>query len=304
MSLVDLETFKKKLIDTLKKQKFEELKEENEKIETENEKNTIKEGNKSVFLVIEGIRIIEKTGEEINTLFESGEVVLPLRYEEKIEVVKELKKEKKKRKKIKETKVKKNTEIVKDIIDTSMQEENVEEEDEKKEKSEKKVEEEKIELIRLKDKFLTQEILKKEESEKGGEKKKRKKEAGLLQKVIKRKKEEEKRDLYSLVMENFNRIKNVTNERRAVILTAHVLKEFLEIKFRIPKELTYTELIDEIKQRKIEKGLKKNLMSFFENMQYLEYANMLKADVDSVLNFAMHVVENLKAVEFIEKVGE
>ena len=54
------------------------------------------------------------------------------------------------------------------------------------------------------------------------------------------------------------------------------VKEFLEVKFEISSELTYREMIDELKNRHIDLKLKNQLIEFFREMSIMIYAPVPK----------------------------
>ncbi len=128
----------------------------------------------------------------------------------------------------------------------------------------------------------------KEEKKVGGiveEEMEEKKMPGILDRVMKvvKKTTEESRSekLKRLALENLNRIRDIENEEKAIIGIAYVLKEFLEVKFEIPHELTYLELITELRERKMDPELRNRLITFFKRTAIMVYANAPKMDTVS-----------------------
>jgi IMP dehydrogenase len=70
------------------------------------------------------------------------------------------------------------------------------------------------------------------------------------------------------------RIKEIKDEKKAVVGTAYVLKEFLQIKFKINRELTYRELLEEIKGKDINKEIKDQLLDFFKRISINLYSGI------------------------------
>jgi len=100
-----------------------------------------------------------------------------------------------------------------------------------------------------------------------------------IMKMVKKTTEESKSEkLRRLALENLNRIKEIKDERKAIVGVAYVLKEFLEVKFEIPHELTYLELIKELRSGEINPDLKGTLITFFKRTSIMVYANTPKMD--------------------------
>lgn len=107
-------------------------------------------------------------------------------------------------------------------------------------------------------------------------------EPGIIDRLLKRIKkttEESPQDkLKKLALENLSRMKGAEDERKAIVGVAYVLKQFLEIKFEITNELTYSELIRELRNRPMNNELRSRLIAFFKNTSLMVYANGPKAD--------------------------
>ncbi|RLI92175.1 MAG: hypothetical protein DRO95_02855 [Candidatus Altiarchaeales archaeon] len=87
--------------------------------------------------------------------------------------------------------------------------------------------------------------------------------------------------LRRLALENLDRIKEIKDERKAIIGTAYVLKQFLEVRFKITRELTYLELVNDLKNREIDDELKRKLIAFFKRIAIMVYANVPQMDTFS-----------------------
>jgi hypothetical protein len=111
------------------------------------------------------------------------------------------------------------------------------------------------------------------------------KEPGILERIMKMLKktaEESKSDkLRRLALENLDRVKGIKDEKKAIIGVAYVLKEFLEVKFEIPHELTYLELVNELRGKSMDDNLKNKLITFFKRTSVMIYANTQKMDTFS-----------------------
>ncbi len=140
---------------------------------------------------------------------------------------------------------------------------------------EKKTDEE-IKLIDMKKEIPPKEK-KAEEKKKKKKKTEEKKEGGLITGVTKifkqTKKENREAKLERLAKENLEKIKEISDRRKAIIKVAHVLKDFLEIKLEINFSTTYGELIDILKEKKeIHDDIKKEIIGFFQRVSECEYA--------------------------------
>jgi len=153
---------------------------------------------------------------------------------------------------------------------------------------------EEVELTDLRKEFREE----KEEVEVVEEEVEEEREPGFIDRIMKmvKKTTEESRPekLRRLALENLNRIKEIKDERKAIVGVAYVLKEFLEVKFEIPHELTYLELIRELRSREINPELKGALITFFKRTSIMIYANMPKMDTFSrAYNLAEKTINEL-----------
>lgn len=136
-----------------------------------------------------------------------------------------------------------------------------------------------VELVDLRKKFREERKEKDAETEeKKEDEENRKEKPGLVAsilKIIKKAKEESRSEkLRRMSLENLGRIKEIKDEKKSIVGVAYVLKEFLQIKFKINKELTYRELLDEIKGRDIKKDIKDQLLDFFKGISMSLYAGV------------------------------
>jgi hypothetical protein len=158
-----------------------------------------------------------------------------------------------------------------------------------------------LELIDLRREFKKPE---EEEKTEASEEKKKEEEPGLLDGIIDklskltgRLREEGKAGkLKRMSLENLNKIKEVREERRAIIGVAYVLKQFLQVRFNIPHEVTYHELVEELKGRDIDNELKNQLMEFFRRMPVMMYARVpLNESLPKAYNIAERAINELSA---------
>ncbi len=133
-----------------------------------------------------------------------------------------------------------------------------------------------VKLIDMKKEVPLKEKKKKEEKKK--KKEMIEKEGGFIKGMTKifktQKKESREAKLERIAKENLETIKNISDSRKAIIKVAHVLKDFLEIKFEIQFSTTYGELIDILKEKKtIHDDVKKEIIGFFKKVNECEYAH-------------------------------
>ncbi|OYT27169.1 MAG: hypothetical protein B6U97_02175 [Candidatus Altiarchaeales archaeon ex4484_96] len=100
--------------------------------------------------------------------------------------------------------------------------------------------------------------------------------------------------LRRMTLDNLERTHGMRDRRKATVAVACVLKEFLQIKFGIERELTYMELIQELRERDISKKLRNSLIRFFKSTSIMMYANIEgAANHGEALNLAKRTVEEL-----------
>ena len=189
----------------------------------------------------------------------------------------------------------KEKEIEKGKLEELKEEKRMEEVPEEKTKREKVKEE--LELINLKKEFK----IKVEETKKKTEEKKKEKKKGFFSRFFRKKKEKEEEKLKRLSLENLERLKKINDREKMIIGVASVLNDFLEIKFRIPRELTHRELVEEIEKRDIKDiALKNELLDFFKRIEVEEYTGHLEEeDPDEVTSLAEKVINELSKFKFI-----
>ncbi len=109
--------------------------------------------------------------------------------------------------------------------------------------------------------------------------------------------EESKKDrLRRLSLENLSKIKEIKEERRAIVGVAYVLKQFLEVRFDIPIEVTYHDLIEEIKGKDMDKELKDQLLDFFRKIPVIMYARVpVKENLPKIYSLAEKTINRLSA---------
>jgi len=145
-----------------------------------------------------------------------------------------------------------------------------------------------IKFVDLKKKYLKEE--KKEEKEKKEEEKKKKEEKKKLP-LFPIGKKEERRSLEEDALYNLEQCKLIDDERKRIIMAANVIKEFLEVKFKIREELTYAELIERMDVLQLPSELKTELKNFFEKMIFYEYAKIGNMSFDYAYNLGLEVIK-------------
>jgi len=100
--------------------------------------------------------------------------------------------------------------------------------------------------------------------------------------------------LVRLTMENLDKTGGMRDQRKATVAVACVLKEFLQIKFDINRELTYIELIQELRERDMDKKLRDSLVRFFKSTSIMMYANIGGIiNYNKAINLAKSAVKEL-----------
>ncbi len=116
-----------------------------------------------------------------------------------------------------------------------------------------------------------------------------------IMRIVKKTTEESKSEkLRRMALDNLKRTAGIKEERKAIVGVAYVLKQFLEVKFGIPHELTYIELAQELRSREMKPELRESLITFFKRTSIMVYANMPKMDNFSrVYNLAEKTINEL-----------
>lgn len=118
-----------------------------------------------------------------------------------------------------------------------------------------------------------------------------------------KKREDEKEKLKKLSLENLKKLIQIHDERKQIVGISYILRQFLEIKFRIPHTLTYSKIINEIKDRKIDEELKVKLINFFSKLlEEIYKGEKLDISTDYAFKLANQVVQELSKYNKIEKI--
>ncbi|UCG95853.1 MAG: hypothetical protein JSV92_02290 [archaeon] len=153
-------------------------------------------------------------------------------------------------------------------------------------KKEKSVAEE-LNLMDLKTEYL--------KVEKKEDKKEEKK--GLLSSLAKKKEEKErerkKKTLKEAALDNLAKSKGLEDYEKASIIVAHVLKQFLEIKIKCNKELTYLELIKKLKSFHLPVDYLDQIIQFYNDMHIQEYKDEVKVNFQEAYALAERVINDL-----------
>jgi hypothetical protein len=165
-------------------------------------------------------------------------------------------------------------------------EEVIKAEESKEIKKEKSVAQE-LNLMDLKTEYL------KVEKKEGEEKKKK----GLLSSLAKKKEEKEKekkkKTLKEAALDNLSKSKNLEDYEKASVIVAHVLKQFLEIKIKCTKELTYLELIKKLKSFHLPVDYLDQIIQFYNDMHIQEYKDEVKVNFQEAYALAERVINDL-----------
>jgi hypothetical protein len=160
-----------------------------------------------------------------------------------------------------------------------------------------KVEVEGVELADLKKLYLKPPKEEKEEEEAKVERK-----PGFFERIVVRLegnivKKGPSMALESAALHNLEKANTMSDERKKTILSAQVLKEYLEVKLNIDRELTYYELLEEVdKNVAVDGSYKDRLRDFYERVSTQEYSDSGETYMGSATayNFAREVIETPK----------
>jgi len=153
-----------------------------------------------------------------------------------------------------------------------------------------------IPSLSIKDKFKLEEEVK----EKVKKLEEHKKGFGFFRK---RKKENEKEKLKKTVLNNLKKLTKIHDERKQIVGISYILRQFLEIKFKISHTLTYSKMIEELKLRKIDENLKNQLITFFTKLlEEIYKGEKIDISVDYAFKLANQTIQELSKYDKIEKV--
>lgn len=101
--------------------------------------------------------------------------------------------------------------------------------------------------------------------------------------------------LERMAKENLEKVKSLTDSRRAIVKVAHVLKDFLEIKMEVTYSTTYSELIDIVKHKKnIHDDIKKEIIGFYRRIEECEYSRGFDGhDFTDYYKSALKIIEEM-----------
>ena len=85
----------------------------------------------------------------------------------------------------------------------------------------------------------------------------------------------------------------MSDEEKAAVLIAHVLKQFLEVKLKSVRELTYLELIKKLKAAHLPIDYANQIIKFYEDMIIQEYKGEKRVDVKEAYSLAEKVINDL-----------
>lgn len=155
-----------------------------------------------------------------------------------------------------------------------------------------------IPSLRIKNKFKLDDNI--EDKVKKFENKKRK--FGLF--GLKQKKDD-KEILKNLILINLKKLLQLDDDRKQIIGLSYILRQFLEIKFRIPQTLTYLEIITELKSRDFKDELKIKLIEFFSKLlEEIYKGDELTISVDESFDLANQTIQELSKYDKIKKKSE
>ena len=118
-----------------------------------------------------------------------------------------------------------------------------------------------------------------------------------------KKKENENEKLKKITLKNLKKIIQTHDERKQIVGISYILRQFLEIKFRISQSLTYSKMISEIKSRKIEENLKNQLITFFSKLlEEIYKGEKIDISADYAFKLANQTIQELSKYNRIEKV--
>ena len=151
-----------------------------------------------------------------------------------------------------------------------------------------------IPSLRIKDKFKLDDKI--EDKIKKFESKKRTSFFGL-----KRNKDDSEL-LKKMVTENMKKLLQLNDDKKQIIGLSYILRQFIEIKFKIPQTLTYQEIIAEIKSRVIKDDLKIRLIEFFSKLlEEIYKGDELTISVDESFDLANQTIQEFNKHDIIKK---
>jgi hypothetical protein len=116
---------------------------------------------------------------------------------------------------------------------------------------------------------------------------------------------DDKTKLNAMVLDNLKKACVLKDERKRIIAISYILRQFLEVKFRITKSLTYSEIILEIQSKDIDPYLKTNLKDLFTKLPDSVYRGApLDLSPESCLDLAQKTVQKLGPMDFSKKPNE
>ncbi len=154
-----------------------------------------------------------------------------------------------------------------------------------------------IPSLKIKDQFSTDNAV----QQKGKELDKKKKFLGLFSFE---KEPDEKQKLKSLSIDNLKKAAKLGDERKQVVAISYILRQFLEVKFKIPKTLTYSEMVAELQAREIDPYVKTHLIELFTKLPESVYRgtelNIKAAECFDLANRTLQKLADKSSIKRIE----
>ena len=91
--------------------------------------------------------------------------------------------------------------------------------------------------------------------------------------------------LRKLSMDNLSKVGQMNDKRSAIVGVGYVLKEYLQIRMRIPHEMTYSELVGKIRELDVKEEARQPLLKFFQRLSNAAYSSDDNMDGLSEDNF-------------------
>lgn len=101
------------------------------------------------------------------------------------------------------------------------------------------------------------------------------------------------RTLREVALENLSKTREIEDYRKATLLIAHLIKQFLEIKLNCPEDLSYAELIGKLKTSYLPIDYLDDVMQFFKDIHIQEYRGEVRVSFQEAYKLAEQLINDL-----------
>jgi hypothetical protein len=110
--------------------------------------------------------------------------------------------------------------------------------------------------------------------------------------------------LKTMVLDNLKKVSKLSDDRKKIVAVSYVLRQFLEVKFKIAKTLTYPEMVQEVQLRDIDPYIKTHLVELFTKLPESVYKGVkLDITAEACMDLAQKTVQKFGGKDTIKRIA-